>query len=86
MSDGTTLHVAAGQRHRIKNTGKEEMVMIYLGIAVDPAPPQGEDSNNGSPSPHGILLCIVGVLVVVAVVEEWRRRSSAINANNNNNP
>lgn len=36
VNAGTTLHVAAGQKHRIKNTGEEDLVMIYLGIAVEP--------------------------------------------------
>ncbi|CAM9687651.1 unnamed protein product [Discosporangium mesarthrocarpum] len=31
---GTCVHVAAGQTHDISNTGKEDMVVLYFGIAL----------------------------------------------------
>lgn len=37
VSPGTCVHIAAGQKHRVKNTGDEEMVLLYFGIAVEPS-------------------------------------------------
>lgn len=34
---GTCVHVSAGQSHRLKNTGDEDMVLLYFGVATEPA-------------------------------------------------
>lgn len=41
LTPGTCVHVAAGQKHSLKNTGDVDMVLFYFGIAVEPATGDG---------------------------------------------
>eukprot|EP00752_Nemacystus_decipiens_P015939 g14245.t1 len=49
LTPGTCVHVAAGQKHSLKNTGDVDMVLFYFGISVEPATEdgRGEDKYKG---------------------------------------
>ena len=48
MLPGTCVHVAAGQKHLVKNTGDGDMVLFYFGIATEPIGGGGRGGDKGA--------------------------------------
>lgn len=48
VSPGTCVHVAAGTKHRIQNTGDEDLVLLYFGIATEPVVEEAMEHSQGA--------------------------------------
>ncbi|CAN0043825.1 unnamed protein product [Hapterophycus canaliculatus] len=48
LTPGTCVHVAAGQKHSLENTGDVDMVLFYFGIAVEPPTEGGGGGGSGT--------------------------------------
>eukprot|EP00903_Cladosiphon_okamuranus_P016634 g15342.t1 len=55
LTPGTCVHVAAGQKHSLKNIGDTEMVVIYFGISVEPAEADGGGGVNDKGGTGGVV-------------------------------
>lgn len=55
LTPGTCVHVAAGQKHSLKNTGDVDMVLFYFGIAVAPATRDGGGGDNNKGGTGGVV-------------------------------
>lgn len=50
---GTCVHVSAGQKHRLTNNGDEDMVVLFFGIATEPAIEGGAGGGGGGKGAGG---------------------------------
>lgn len=53
LTPGTCVHVAAGQKHSLENTGDVDMVLFYFGIAVEPPSEEWGGGGGGGGSGKG---------------------------------